>query len=511
MPSVPQIIKTSHKEWTNRHLNFKQKIEGLYDMLNANTSDMVAGYNLMTSAVQDFIRQAIIDKTTIRVLGAGWSLSKVAATGGRMLNTKGLNWLFNIKGPSIAAEYSGSREHLLFAQCGVTIQDLNRFLEEKKQCLRTSGASNGQTIVGALSTGTHGSAFDVGAIPEYVVGLHIITGPDRHVWLERASYPVASEQLVGRLNTELIRDDALFNAALVSFGSFGFIHGVMLETEDMYLLESHRLRLPYDGAMRRLMETLDFEQAIGLPHGTKRPFHFQITLNPYDLDKGVFINVKYKRPGEDRGIFDDYTFGDDAPAVIGKLADALPALVPFTVKQLLNAEYKLFADKIYPPGATFGTTTTIGKVLSAAIAIPLSAVNQVTDLLLELNKTEGPFCGVFAHRYVKSSTATLGFTKFQPVSCVLELDGVHSKRNLRFCEQVWAALDALQIPYAFHWGKIEAINPERLLLAFGEQVAAWKAARRELMDRESIGVFTNLVLGEWGLGEEEIPGPKVFA
>jgi FAD/FMN-containing dehydrogenase len=46
--------------------------------------------------------------------------------------------------------------------------------------LIASGASNGQTIAGAMSTGTHGSANAVGGIPDYVLALHIVgEGGDR--------------------------------------------------------------------------------------------------------------------------------------------------------------------------------------------------------------------------------------------------------------------------------------------------------------------------------------------
>ncbi len=114
---------------------------------------------------------------------------------------------------------------------------MNNWLKKNKRSLKTSGASNGQTIVGCFSTGTHGSAIDTGSVPDFIVGMHIITGPGKHIWLERESYPVVSDAFIQKFKTKLVADDELFNAALVSFGSFGFIHGVMIETEDIYLLE----------------------------------------------------------------------------------------------------------------------------------------------------------------------------------------------------------------------------------------------------------------------------------
>ncbi len=503
MSAKPQIVKTGQQRWENRHQNFVQTLEGLYDLWNADTDDLIAGYNEMTRAIQEFIGQAIADRTTVRALGAGWSLSRVAATEGRMLNTKGLNWIFNLSGSSVSPQYSGSRQHLVMAQCGVSIRELNVYLQKKNQGLPTSGASNGQTIAGALSTGTHGSAFDVGSIPEYVAGLHLVTGPDRHIWLERASHPVVSDEMVQRLGAELLRDDALFNAALVSFGSFGFIHGILIETEDLYLLEGHRKIVPFDASLRQLMGSLHFDGAALLPHQAERPCYFQTTVNPHDLDNGIFVNIKYKRPYHDgvRGFWDEFGPGDDLPAVLGTLGDVAPGLIPMAVKQVLQMQYKTFSDQWGTPGETFSNSSTRGKVLSAAVGIPLEAVNAATDLLLDLNRREGPFNGVFAHRYVRSTAATLGFTRFEPVTCVLELDGVISNSTLRFCEKAWDALEAAGIPFTFHWGKLSVLHPARLERMYGDRVAAWKAARRQLLDPESLAVFTNRQMEEWGLGE----------
>ncbi|MEE8103989.1 MAG: FAD-binding protein, partial [Planctomycetota bacterium] len=130
-----------------------------------------------------------------------------------MLNTKQLNIHFPFKSNHLTRAYTKSAKKLFCFQCGMTIKGINRVLDARKLSLKTSGASNGQTIAGAVSTGTHGSAFDVGAVQDSVVGIHLLTGPSSHVWLERASYPVVRSGFANMLGARLVRDDDLFNAA----------------------------------------------------------------------------------------------------------------------------------------------------------------------------------------------------------------------------------------------------------------------------------------------------------
>jgi hypothetical protein len=52
----------------------------------------------------------------------------------------------------------------------MSILQINEKLEAAGRSLKASGASNGQSIAGCISTGTHGAAFQVGAVHEAIVG-----------------------------------------------------------------------------------------------------------------------------------------------------------------------------------------------------------------------------------------------------------------------------------------------------------------------------------------------------
>ncbi|MEO7310208.1 MAG: FAD-binding protein [Chitinophagaceae bacterium] len=499
----PLIKPTNLKAWPNRHNTLTQKLDNLLEMRNGDSGNVLNDYNAMTKQIQDLIGKAIKANMRIRALGGGWSFTKVAATEGWLLDTKQLNMVFNVSKASVSNAYKGKPENLVFAQCGNSVKELNDFLKSKKKALKTSGASNGQTIVGAFSTGTHGSAIDFGATPDFVAGLHIIVSPGRHVYLERASNPVVSDAFVAKFQTELIRDDELFNAALVSFGSFGFIHGVMVETEDLYLLECYRQRILLDASLKKVMQTLDFTGVKFLPFKEERPFHFQVVVNQYDLEGGAYVTIMYKRP-----YTEDYKPpventekagpGDDLPTFIGKLTELVPLVTHLIVNTLVKLSYSLFDKQLGTLGEIFYNSDTRGKVLSTALGIPISFVNQVNDLLVELNKKQGPYAGIFSYRYVKKTDALLGFTKFDH-TCILELDGVDSAPTKNFYDVVWKELDARNIPYSFHWGKINNLNTTKVIKIYGANRDKWLAARNKLLPPTSMTVFSNQIMKDMGL------------
>ena len=120
--------------------------------------------------------------------------------------------------------------------------------------LQTLGGAGGQTVVGALTTGTHGGDFRQRPIADSVAALHLVTDGGRHSWIEPGSQPegidLTDRDLVLALygaeeygrpdNFDVIRDDDVFNAVLVSNGRFGVIYSVVLRVVRQYVLHERR-------------------------------------------------------------------------------------------------------------------------------------------------------------------------------------------------------------------------------------------------------------------------------
>jgi len=405
----------------------------------------------------------------------------------------------------------------------MSILDIHEKLEisaDPKRSLKASGASNGQSIAGATSTGTHGSAYRVGAVHDTILGLHIVTGPDRHVWVERASAPVASDDFVKWLGAELVRDDDIFNSAVVSFGSFGFIHGIMLETEPIYLLAEQRAdQFTWDDDLINSIQTLDFSAIqLKLPYPPDGPekqlYHFEVIVNPHHFAKdnklkGVYLKTMYKmpyKPDYPRRVPDaaHFQYGENTLGVIETIIDALPpplqtVLVPPMVNKLFPQAFKKAMDAYGTIGETFTNPKFRGNALSCAIGMDTSSISKVVDIIMGINQ-HTPFPGGMALRFVKGTRAMLGFTHFEK-TCVLELDGVDADLSKEFFQEVWDQMEAENISYTLHWGKYNVnLNPQRLRQMYGAAaVDKWIACRHALLDANTRAVFSNSFMVRCGL------------
>lgn len=192
--------------FTNVHQNVQKTVARSYDAWNPPkpNTDAFGDMKLTVAMLQTFVADAAANNVQLRAFGGQWSLSEAAIDDGWLINTQPLNIVFKMAAGDVSPDYTNPPRNLVFAQCGNSVQEINQFLEDNMLALKTSGASDGQTILGALTTGTHGSAIDFGAMQDFVAGMHVIVSPTRHVWIERKSAPVVSQAFLNKLGAELV-------------------------------------------------------------------------------------------------------------------------------------------------------------------------------------------------------------------------------------------------------------------------------------------------------------------
>lgn len=532
------ILPWNIREFKNVHDNFIQPLDEdqSFDLLLDDPSfqgmNSLSKYLKCTANIQWVIKTAQTRQMDIRAVGSGWSLSKVAVSDNALINTKRLRLKFALSSENFLPELLEKgidQGNYRFLQCGNTMIGISEYLEQQSdpaKSIRVSGASNGQTIVGGFSTGTHGSAIFFGSLAEMIHGIHLITDPDHHYYIERSSNKITSPKFHAKLGAEVILDDELFNAVLVSFGSFGIIHGVLIEVENKFLLEQRSMRVGFDERLEKAVTLGEFSAIEGL---LKYPisdsdhpiYHFDLVINPHDFEynnseKGVYMRVMHKSvykpdytPVDSRA--EGFTYGDGSLGLMQSVLDSIEAkagflnkiLVPEMVKALFNVAYNRPQEAIGTMGETFRNTLFRGQIFSLAIGLDIKDVKKVIDLSLAINKIHR-LAGVIALRFVKGTEATLGFTKWEK-TCVMELDGVDTKINYRFFKSLAERMENNGIQYTLHWGKINhTLDKNRLNWMYGtENVKSWKRQRSRVMSKEIQKLFNNEFLRQCGLDEYE--------
>jgi len=516
MPNERRFFRQRPKE-TGRHQSFDQALDGEYAFrLDQGGQPMLDTYKAATKELQAIIKDSVDDGKTLRARGSLWSLSPVAVTDGRLIDTKALRLVFTFTQNHTDLAYGGDATKLRFVECGNSISALNNALFADRLSLKASGSNNGQTIAGALSTNTHGGAYRFGALAEMVVGLHLVVGPNKHVYLERQSQPVMKPGFAQMLDADLIQDDDLFNAALISFGSFGVIHGLMIEARELFILNAVRYRVPYDDTLKAALGNADPTllplppEAAGVP--TDTPYHLEVFYNPNEgtpPDEAIAL-VMYEEPwteAYDPPVWDGGESGMGASGldVMGALIDMIPSPLDQLVVPILNDQVRDEFAPYVKKGIIrdlFRGEKVLGKTLACAMGMPADRAVEAQEIAFQVYQDGNDVLPVIiSHRFVKGTKALLGFTRFDPTA-VFEIDGLNLPSVQDYLKKVWEKLDAAGIPFTLHWGKFNThLNPARVRDRYGDAaVDQWIAAREALLENAEVrNVFANDFITNLGL------------
>ncbi len=504
----PTVKFDTDVDFENKHFTERMKCERVYHIRTPspripekNVEDMGA----VAHALEGIIADAISAGATLHPFGGAWSLSDAALSDNWLLDTLSMNLKWRMTKTQVKDDYPGDFDKLYLFQSGNSIQEVNERLEGDGNSLSTCGASNGQTIAGAISTCTHGSAFKYGSMTEYVRGIHLVAGPGNTVWLERDSQPVVTDEFITTIGARHVRDDEMFNAALVSFGSFGIIAGMLIEAEAKYELECNNTRMLADTAFSHAMNSLQTD-GIFPPRLGKIPWHFDVTFNPHDVAGGGYVRTMYKsdfddnRPANPEKPSGSVGPGEGLLAVIGTLtklgnAGAVAKAVGLLLKSNFPTQVKPFTGAC---SEVFTTTTLRGKAMSMELGIALENSTKVLDLILGLHPEIDVYAGVISYRWVKQGTALLGWTKF-PITTTIEFNAASNKRTLAFYNRIWDELQSQGIDFTLHWGQMNDFTPQLVRTMYGHAIDRWKDCRKRLMTDAARAVFTNKFLIKCGL------------
>jgi hypothetical protein len=488
MPADPNIITEDNVDWINHHQNIVAPVAKRLTVKNeVPATATMAGMRATAARIQGIIAEAVQAGVRIRACGSRWSFSNIPVVDhGWVIETSRLDWTFAVAPADVEPGSATLADDLYFAQCGAKISKINERLEtpQRKRALRNSGASNGQTIAGALGTGIHGSAIGVGGLESQVAGVQLLTAT-QNLWIEPARAPTMTAAFAAKLGATLVRDDAKFDAALVSLGALGIIHSAMLRSTGRYRLNSSMRHIPF-GQIQTALNTLTF-MGSGIPDETRVPYFFQVILDPRKMDIG-FTTVRYKEACPP-GYMPDYALksasepGTDLPRMIASAINMFPDLRDIAVSTLMGIELRVRTDipaEWRTPGETYTFTNAREGVASSGFGVPVAQVTTALGILRDAFLVHKSAPVVFTCRYAQMSPAMLGFTRYNP-TCVIDIDGIDTPASIKLIKLAADRLEAAGMPFTQHWGKMNSLTKSRVRAAYGGDVDRWNATRALLL------------------------------
>jgi hypothetical protein len=531
-PDVVQALACRRREnqcfvnWY-KSINVGGPIEAREAPNNTETNDFSSGL----AAIQEIVDDVFDDGLRIRAHGSKWSLSNAAYTDDVVMNSQGLTYcqvgIDHID--HVTPEYQDIRDRLAIVQSGVMVRDLHQILKNSSLALPTTVAAGGERLVGAISTGAHGSALGYGAMQEVVRAIHIVI-PGNHFLIQRASDPVITDDFGLWLNgASVVNDDTLFDAALVSFGSFGIIHAVVIETEPLYGLKLQSKQFSYD-KVKPVLESLN-PSSLGFDGiGTELPFHFEVSFNPYKRNQdGCFVRLfdKVELPEEDLSIQQESEMMEAYKPT--NLFEALDqaitpsmALLPTTIlkKMVFGRGVQAVLQNVFRTtspadqgqirkpyewfnyeGANYASSEAPFAGTSIEIGVPVDRVVEAIEIIFKIVDRD-PVAAPVAVRLVKKSGATLAFTKYD-LTATIEMPGpcdrILFRNRLRTMQKIFKALAASDIPHTYHWGQQLPLNDVWVRNAFGDAVVdTWKQTRADFLG-DAVDTFSNEMMEDLGL------------
>jgi hypothetical protein len=526
MPDFPHTRVSSFARWSNYHGTIRNRAVPLVvvpDMPGEIDPGAPPKLWRLGESLSSIVAHAIRERKTLRVAGSGWSLSNVIEPGAILLDSAYLNEILKVPLGWLSADYAQDRSPMgfapIFAQGGTTIHSLNKRLGELGLALRTSGASDGQRIAGAIATGTHGSAIDFGAVHDALLAVHLIVSGDKALFVmpgtKPAMTPAAGYWLEAQMGipTETIYDDDLFRAALVSLGSLGVVHAVVLEAEKLFGLRRRVIGFEFEDAkLWRAIETLD---TLPLhPDRPERPFHFEVVLSPYPASgPTAFAVLLWKEDADPPPTSPpprDPELSLELLDFIGALGGAIRGPIgglalQGLVNELLRQRYPEREELPRFPGEVFGPTALPpGNGTSTEIAVPHEHTLAMASTIYGAIRAEAAegrhHLGAFGMRFVpRGQGALLGMSQ-RGMTTHIEMGGIQTTDAMSIFARCWKALDRARIPFTCHWGQQGGHTPRRTQRYFGDNARRWRSAREAMLTSAAREVFASRILASAGLG-----------
>ncbi|BDC50877.1 hypothetical protein F183_A31930 [Bryobacterales bacterium F-183] len=210
------------------------------------------------------VQQAEAEKRGVKAQGSGYSLSNAAVADDYLICTDKLNKWLSRPFPASPKSVDSDRfrdgcnqdwlqfltrpgakplpddSFLIHVEAGIKIKHLLADLDAAGLALPTMGAGGGQSLAGAMSTGTHGSDFLLPPLFDNIRAVHLVGPGGQEWWIEPGVGPIGGAGLNSLPywcpDTKVVRSDEWLHAPVVCAGRCGVIYSVVLQVTRQFRL-----------------------------------------------------------------------------------------------------------------------------------------------------------------------------------------------------------------------------------------------------------------------------------
>ncbi len=220
--------------------------------------------------LRSIVQQAAAQKRKVKAVGSGHSFTDVATTTDFLIETHGLNRPLPLERDVLR---NGVDTGTLFeTEGGIVVRDLNEALWDAGLGLINMGGYDGQTIMGVVSTSTHGSGIAFGPLASFAQSLTMVASGGRVLRIEPQDGITDPVKWAAKHpDVELVQDDDFFRACQVGIGCLGVVYSLVMRVRERYWMKEERTLSTW----RQVKQDLQDGRVLAENR------HYEVLVNPY--------------------------------------------------------------------------------------------------------------------------------------------------------------------------------------------------------------------------------------
>ncbi|KAH8742963.1 FAD-dependent oxidoreductase [Diaporthe sp. PMI_573] len=456
------------------------------------------------------IRDTGARRQLLRAVGSGHSTSDITRTDGAvLLDPHKMTALMDVD--TTILNQGGSNGSLIRVQSGILIKDLNQQLDDRGLALTHMGAYDGQTVSGAMNTGTHGSGAPWGPMASMLRSIVMVTENGTVLQIEPADGAITNAlKFPGKLPeapsvpVTLVQDNDWFHSTQVSMGCMGVVYSYTIEVTAAFHVSENRTTTTWEDIKGQFAP----EKFNPLPEPLAAWDRYALEVSPYPSDgdggKHPCVKTEAKSVGNTpkRGTRNDIwgRILEDVGilltnSVLDNILNAFPKLAPGAVNTAIDTLQTEDAPYIDTSYNVFKALDTELQLRAHALELHFDARDMIAtvDWLIDTFRTIADqknlyVAGPISIRFIAASDALLAPSAGRLTATAELTNIVGIDKGVELLQEVKSAMSS-DPSIRVHWGlDLDTITAQDVRNWYGENMDRWLKVYRQLNVN---GMFNN--------------------